>query len=44
MNDFLNDWCLPIATFLPLAGALIMMVVPRADEELHKVIALVSAR
>jgi NADH-quinone oxidoreductase subunit M len=43
MNDFLNDWCLPIATFLPLAGALIMMVVPRADEELHKVIALVTS-
>ena len=42
MNDFLNDWGLPIATFLPLAGALIMMVIPKADEELHKVIALVS--
>src|SRR4051794_3159245 len=42
MNDFLNDWCLPIVTFLPLAGALIMMVIPKRDEELHKIVALLS--
>ena len=42
MNDLLNDWCLAIATFLPLAGALVMMLLPRAEEDLHKVVALVT--
>src|SRR5215211_2690680 len=42
MNDLLNDWCLAIATFLPLAGAVVMMIIPRADEGLHKVIALLT--
>jgi NADH-quinone oxidoreductase subunit M len=40
MKDFLNDWGLTIPTFLPLVGALVMMVIPKAEEELHKLIAL----
>ena len=26
--------------FLPLAGALVMMLIPKAEEQLHKVVAL----
>src|SRR5829696_7014152 len=43
MNDLLNDWCFAIATFLPLVGALVMMVIPRDEEHLHKVVALVAS-
>ena len=42
MNELLNDWCLAIATFLPLAGALVMMLVPRSEDDVHKIIALVT--
>jgi NADH-quinone oxidoreductase subunit M len=43
--DHLTDqnWLLPLGVFLPLVGVAIMMFVPRADEQLHKVIALVTA-
>jgi len=43
MNDFLNDWGLSLAVFLPLVGAAVMAVVPKANESLHKVIALVTS-
>jgi NADH-quinone oxidoreductase subunit M len=43
MNKFLNDWCLAVITFLPLAGALVMMVIPKAEEELLKIVALVTS-
>src|SRR5687768_8651989 len=42
MDDF-NDWALSLGVFLPLVGAALMMVVPRAQEELHKLIALVTS-
>jgi NADH-quinone oxidoreductase subunit M len=42
MEDFLNDWGLSLAVFLPLAGAAIMAFIPRAEEQLHKVVALVT--
>ncbi|MEA3018575.1 MAG: NADH-quinone oxidoreductase subunit, partial [Actinomycetota bacterium] len=42
MHGF-HDWALSLGIFLPLAGAAVMMVVPRANEELHKVIALVTS-
>ena len=42
MNDFLNDWGLSLMVFLPLAGALVMMLIPKAEEQLHKVVALVT--
>ena len=39
-NDFLTDWGLSLMVFLPLAGALIMMLIPKAEEGVHKVVAL----
>ncbi len=42
MNDFLNDWGLTLAVFLPLLGAVVMMVIPRGEEDTHKIVALVS--
>ena len=38
--NFENDWFLSVLTFTPLVGAVIMMALPKADETLHKVIAL----
>ena len=40
MKDFLNSWGLSLAVFLPLVGALAMLVVPKAREQYHKVVAL----
>ncbi len=42
MKDFLNNWGLTVATFLPLVAALVMMLIPKAEEELHKTIALLA--
>ena len=42
MKDFLNDWGLTIPTFLPLVGALVLMVIPKAEEELLKLVALLT--
>jgi NADH-quinone oxidoreductase subunit M len=39
-NDFLTDWGLSLMVFLPLAGALVMMLIPKAEEQLLKVVAL----
>ena len=33
------NWALPVVTFLPLAGALVMMLLPKEEEQLHKAIA-----
>jgi NADH-quinone oxidoreductase subunit M len=41
MHGF-DDWALTLAVFLPLAGAVVMMLIPRAHEDLHKMVALVS--
>ncbi|HEX8803823.1 MAG TPA: NADH-quinone oxidoreductase subunit M [Acidimicrobiales bacterium] len=41
-NEFLTDWGLTIMVFLPLAGALAMLLVPKAQEQVHKWIALVA--
>ncbi len=40
MKDFLNSWGLTLAMFVPLAGALVMLLVPKAKEHTHKVLAL----
>ncbi len=40
MKDFLNDWGISLAVFLPLVGALAMLVVPKAREQYHKIVAL----
>ena len=42
MNGF-DDWALTLAVFLPLAGALVMMVIPRSDETSLKGVALLTA-
>jgi NADH-quinone oxidoreductase subunit M len=42
-NDFLNSWGLSLMVFLPLAGALIMMAIPKVEEGLHKGVALVTS-
>jgi NADH-quinone oxidoreductase subunit M len=34
---------LSLITFLPMAGVLIMLAIPRAEEQLHKLVALVTA-
>jgi NADH-quinone oxidoreductase subunit M len=42
-NDFLTDWGLSLMVFLPVAGALVMMLLPKAEEQLHKVVALAAS-
>jgi NADH-quinone oxidoreductase subunit M len=42
MTSFLDHWGLTLATFLPLVGVAIMLLIPKAEEELHKIIALVT--
>jgi NADH-quinone oxidoreductase subunit M len=41
--DWLEHWALSLGVFIPLAGAAVMMVVPRANEEAHKAIALITS-
>jgi len=43
VNTFLHDWGLATITFLPLVGAVVMMAIPRANEQLQKVVALVAS-
>ena len=38
-----NNWALSAAVFLPLVGVAIMLVLPRAEEQLHKLVALLTA-
>jgi NADH-quinone oxidoreductase subunit M len=43
--DQLRDanWVLSVGTFLPLAGVLVMLFIPKAEEELNKAVALLTA-
>jgi NADH-quinone oxidoreductase subunit M len=43
MNQFIRDWGLAVITFLPLAGALVMLLIPKGEEQTHKAVALVSS-
>ncbi len=36
MTDFLTDWGLILVTFLPLAGALVTMALPKDSEDLTR--------
>ncbi|MCU1399229.1 MAG: nuoM [Acidimicrobiales bacterium] len=38
-----NNWLLTVGTFLPLAGVIVMLFVPKGKELLHKQIALLTA-
>lgn len=42
MKEFLNDWGPTLATFLPLVGALAMLAIPKAEEQLLKIVALAT--
>ena len=39
-NQFLTDWGLTLMVFLPLAGALVMLLIPKSEEAVHKWLAL----
>jgi NADH-quinone oxidoreductase subunit M len=41
MHGF-DDWALTLAVFTPLVGAVVMMLIPRSEEELHKWVALIT--
>src|SRR5829696_7036260 len=43
MEDFIQDWGLTVAIFLPLAGMAVMMLIPREEESAHKFVALVTS-
>jgi NADH-quinone oxidoreductase subunit M len=43
MQDFLNDWGITGAVFLPLVGALIVMLIPRTEELALKSVALITS-
>ena len=43
MTDFLNDWGLTLVTFVPLVGALVMMAIPAAEEQLLEQVALLAS-
>ena len=43
MTDFLNDWGLTLVTFVPLIGALVLMAIPAAEEQLLKQVALLAS-
>lgn len=42
-SDWMHTWVLVVITFVPLAGALLMMLIPKAEETLHKAVALGSS-
>jgi NADH-quinone oxidoreductase subunit M len=38
-----DQWALSVGVFLPLVGVAVMMFIPRTEEQLHKLVALVTA-
>ncbi len=42
MKAFLDDWGLTILTFLPMAGALVVMTIPKINEGLIKAVTLLA--
>jgi len=43
MENFLDDWGLTVAAFLPLVGVAVLLLIPRAMEEYHKAVALATS-
>jgi NADH-quinone oxidoreductase subunit M len=43
MEEFLDDWGLTLVTFLPIVGALVVMAIPKAEEQAIKVAALLAS-
>src|SRR5918996_3746606 len=42
-SEFLNDWGLILMVFLPLAGALVMLLIPKDEEQTHRWVALLAS-
>ncbi|HUP68710.1 MAG TPA: NADH-quinone oxidoreductase subunit M, partial [Acidimicrobiales bacterium] len=42
-NDFLTSWGLSLMVFLPVAGAVLVLLLPKAEEQAVKVVALVAS-
>ncbi|MFZ9158951.1 MAG: NADH-quinone oxidoreductase subunit M, partial [Ilumatobacteraceae bacterium] len=38
-----QNWLLTVGTFLPMVGVVVMLFIPKADETMHKLVALVTA-
>ena len=43
MENLLDGWGITLATFSPLAGVAVMMLIPREREDRHRLIALVTS-
>ena len=43
MKDLLNGWGATAIVFLPLVGLVVMLLIPKAEETLHKAVALVTS-
>ena len=43
MKDLLNGWGVTAAVFLPLVGAAVMLAIPKSEETLHKLVALITS-
>jgi len=43
VKDLLNGWGPTVAVFLPLVGVAVMLAIPKSEETLHKVVALVTS-
>src|SRR5918994_4825191 len=41
-NEFLTDWGLTLMVFLPAAGALLMLLIPKEEEQTHRWVALLA--
>ncbi|MDH3755518.1 MAG: NADH-quinone oxidoreductase subunit M, partial [Acidimicrobiia bacterium] len=40
--EFLDDWVLTLITFIPLVGAVLVMMIPKTEEQLIKATALIA--
>ena len=43
LTDSAKNWLLPVGVFLPVVGILVLAVIPRAEEQLMKIVALLTA-
>src|SRR6185503_14391869 len=43
LTDSAKNWLLPVGVFLPVVGILVLAVIPRAEEQLIRIVALLTA-
>ncbi len=43
LTDTAQNWLLPLGVFLPIAGIVVLLFIPRAEEQLMKIVAVVTA-